>query len=122
MIYLTVRMAERLGLIERKSKYHNRKTVVNGITFDSAKESHRYQELLQLERVGQITNLELQPVFVLQSIKRLKIKYKADFRYLSSCGQVVVEDVKSAGTKTAVYRIKKKLLLAQNPNLDFREV
>lgn len=34
-------------------KYHNRKTVVNGQTFDSKKEANRYSELLLLERAGQ---------------------------------------------------------------------
>lgn len=39
-------------------KYHNRKTVIDGITFDSAKEARRYMELKLLERAGEISNLQ----------------------------------------------------------------
>jgi hypothetical protein len=39
--------------------------------------------------------------------------YKADFRYeVIATGEVVVEDVKSTATKTAVYCLKKKLVKA----------
>jgi hypothetical protein len=39
--------------------------------------------------------------------------YKADFRYEEvATSAVVVEDVKSPVTKTAVYRLKKKLVKA----------
>lgn len=48
-----------------RSKYGNRKTVVNGIEFDSRKEAVRYQELRLLERAGKISGLRLQEKFVL---------------------------------------------------------
>ena len=41
-------------------KYHNRKTIVNGHTFDSKKEANRYSELLLLERAGAIHDLRTQ--------------------------------------------------------------
>ena len=47
------------------SKYRNVKTTVNGITYDSAKEARRHQELLLLERAGKIEALERQKPFVL---------------------------------------------------------
>ena len=39
------------------SKYRNKKITINGITFDSIKESKRYQELKLLERANEITEL-----------------------------------------------------------------
>ena len=44
-------------------KYRNIKTVVDGITFDSAKEARRYGELKLLEKSGRISGLEVQPAF-----------------------------------------------------------
>lgn len=95
-------------------KYRNVKTVVDGITFASAKEARRYGELKLLEKSGRISGLELQPSFRLHVNNCLICTYKADFRYVIDApyasGQVVVEDVK--GMKTPVYRLKKKLMLA----------
>ena len=45
----------------KASKYHNRKTLVDGIQFDSQKEANRYQELILMERAGLIRSIELQP-------------------------------------------------------------
>ena len=48
-----------------RNKYFNKKTMVNGIEFDSRKEARRYQELLLLQRAGEIQNLRMQEKFVL---------------------------------------------------------
>ena len=48
------------------SKYRNKKTTVNGISFDSQKEAARFQELLLMQEAGEITGLRLQPEFTLQ--------------------------------------------------------
>ena len=112
-------------------KYHSKKTVIDGITFDSQKEAERYSELKLLERCGAISNLELQKVYELipaqyemyerygKNGNRLKdgkkcieksCVYKADFVYIDNeTGQQVVEDVK--GFRTKEYKIKKKLML-----------
>jgi hypothetical protein len=89
------------------SKYGNRRTEVDGITFASAKEAKRYGELKLLERAGQITSLTLQPRFPLKVAGKLVTTYVADFSYLERDGRVVVEDAK--GFKTDVYKIKAKL-------------
>ena len=47
-------------------KYNAKKTVVDGIKFDSKKEAARYEVLKGLERVGKIDRLELQPRFEVQ--------------------------------------------------------
>jgi hypothetical protein len=95
------------------SKYHNRKTLVEGIQFDSQKEANRYQELRLLERSGLIRSIELQPRYDLV-VNTHKIGfYRADFRYeVVTTNILVVEDVKSPATRTAVYCLKKKLVKA----------
>ena len=99
-------------------KYGNRKTVVDGITFDSKKEATRYAELKLLQRAGEIFDLQRQVPFTLipkqtrdgKVIERPCV-YKADFVYKEKDGTEVVEDVKGVCTKE--YRIKKKLMLWQ---------
>ena len=108
------------------SKYHSRKTEVDGHLFDSAAEARRYQELGLLQVAGEIGEIELQPVFVLldpftHAGKRYRgIRYVADFRYRVFGHGEVVEDVK--GKRTAVYLVKRQLLLAKYPGIDFREI
>lgn len=122
-------------------KYHNRKTVVDGIVFDSRREARRYGELKLLERIGRITELRLQVPFELVPVQRaistsvykrgakagqLKpgtviesaVKYVADFTYIED-GKLIVEDTK--GAKTKDYIIKRKLMLYIH-NIKIREV
>ena len=47
------------------SKYNSRKTVIDGITFDSKKEAKRYVELKKKQEEGEITDLRLQVPFEL---------------------------------------------------------
>jgi len=97
----------------KASKYHNRKTLVDGIQFDSQKEANRYQELLLLERAGLIRDIELQPRYDLVVNEHKIGFYRADFRYeVVATSILMVEDVKSPATKTAVYCLKKKLVKA----------
>lgn len=100
-----------------KQKYKNKKTKINGITFDSKKEAKRYQELKWLEKEGSISDLELQPKFkfVINGLPlkanrkgARQVTYSADFRYLNKQGEMVVEDVK--GFITDVYKIKEALM------------
>lgn len=109
------------------NKYHNKKTIIDGITFDSKKEAVRYQELKVLESAGVIKDLQRQVKFVLIPAQRepdtvspsgRKIRgslierecsYKADFVYTDSYGRTRVEDVK--GVRTSEYRLKRKLML-----------
>ena len=70
------------------SKYNNKKTQIDMYVFDSTKEAKRYKELKLLERAGEISNLELQPHFLLQDSfnkngrNYRKIEYVADFKYI----------------------------------------
>ncbi len=96
------------------SKYHNKRTVVDGITFDSRHEAQRYQELKLLERAGEVFNLRLQVPYELMPTTKVNgetfrsIKYVADFVYEDKTGQTVVEDAK--GMRTDVYKMKRKLM------------
>ena len=94
---------------ERKSKYGAKKTVVDGITFDSGAEAKRYDELKKLERAGEISGLSLQPAFPIAINGNKVAEYRADFAYFRGSDRVI-EDVK--GVKTPVYRLKKKLVEA----------
>lgn len=111
----------------KPSKYRNVKTVVDGITFDSAKEAKRYQELVLLERAGKIARLKRQQSFELITIQtnlrgdavaldRVMVvaHWIADFTYdelSAEKTQFVVEDVK--GLRTAGYKAKKRHFEAQ---------
>ncbi len=110
-----------------KRKYGNRKTVIDGHTFDSKREATRYDVLKLLERAGQITGLELQPRFELIPKQRRDdgkperaCEYVADFRYTDTrTGQTVIEDAK--GMRTRDYILKRKLML-QVHGISVREV
>lgn len=105
------------------NKYKNTKIVVDNIKFDSNLEATRYKELKLLERVGTITDLELQPRFLLQdSFKKngrtfRKIEYVADFKYIEN-GKTIVEDVK--GLQTDVFKLKHKLFEKRYPELELK--
>lgn len=97
----------------RTSKYHAKKTVVDGIEFDSAKEAKRYTKLRNMAEAGEIQGLclqvpfELLPSFECDGVKYHGMRYIADFVYYRD-GKQVVEDCK--GFKTAEYKLKKKLM------------
>lgn len=106
-----------------QNKYKNKKTQVDMYVFDSAKEAQRYRELKLLEKAGEISNLELQPRFLLQdSFKKngrtyRKVEYVADFQYIEN-GKTIVEDVK--GIQTDVFKLKHKIFEKIYPDLELR--
>lgn len=104
----------------RESKYHAKKTEVDGIVFASKKEALRYGELRQMERAGKIEHLRLQVPYVLyeKSVYGRCVRYVADFVYVEN-GVEVVEDVK--GYKTDVYKLKKRIM-AEKYGVVIREI
>lgn len=95
-----------------RSKYGNRRVEEDGYTFDSEMELRRYRELRTLEEQGAIEKLICHPRYELR-VNGVKVAtYVADFEYIDfeREGEHVVEDVK--GAKTAVYKLKKKLVEA----------
>lgn len=110
-----------------KAKYGNRKVKWYGETFDSQHELDRYQQLLLLQKAGEITDLRRQVKYVLVPAQRepdtvgprggikkgalieRERSYIADFVYKLPDGETVVEDAK--GFKTETYLLKRALML-----------
>lgn len=111
-------------------KYHNTKTVADGIKFDSKLEAERYAQLKMMERAGVIRDLELQPEYeLIPSFRKggktwRRTVYKADFRYILCDGdKTIIEDVKgSTAVITDVFRLKQKLFEYRYPELTIKIV
>lgn len=105
------------------SKYNNKKVQIDMYVFDSVLEAKRYKQLVLLQKANKISNLKLQPRFLLQeSFKKngkiyRKIEYIADFKYEKN-GQTIVEDVK--GKQTETFKLKYKLFEHKYPNLSLK--
>lgn len=124
------------------NKYGNKKTIYDGITFDSKTEAFRYSQLKAKEQSGMITNLQRQVRFELLPSQREpdtltktgKVKqgrvifrawtYTADFVYECN-GKEVVEDVKgikpprwSEIEKMMFYVHKKRISIVWANDLD----
>jgi hypothetical protein len=112
--------------VKKASKYHNIRTVVDGISFMSKKEAQRYCELKIALAGGVIVDLELQPVFELQESfidkdnKKIRsIIYRADFRFIETeTNLTIIEDTK--GYFTEIFKIKEKLFKKKYPKLILR--
>lgn len=93
----------------RENKYRAKRTVLDGVTFDSKGESQRFAFLSLMEKRGVISNLRLQVPYKMMHQDHLLTTYKADFVYdVGECE--VVEDFKSSATRTQVYMLKKKMM------------
>lgn len=117
-----------MSYLPYKNKYHAKKVTILGIDFDSKKEGMRYLLLRDMERNGQISDLQLQVPFELlptiyedvtvhlktkdkieRRVKQRSVSYIADFVYTKD-GKQVVEDTK--GLRLPEYILKKKMMLA----------
>lgn len=114
--------------VQKQSKYHAQKTEVDGIKFDSKKESRDWKNLCTMEASGLISNLrrqvsfELQPKYTNNKGEHIRaINYIADFVY-DRDGKTYVVDSKSPITRTPVYKLKKKLFEAKFPEYIFLEM
>lgn len=123
----------------KEAKYHNVKVEADGITFDSQKEYRRFLQLMEAVQLGFIYDLRLQQNFTLvegftkpDGGRVRPVVYKADFTYRVAplpeltewlphykdleywdslaIGTMVIEDVKSQGTRTRVYINKMKMM------------
>lgn len=101
-----------------KPKYGNKKVEYNGIKFDSKKELKFYLQLLERQEKGEVTNIKLQVPYTLQPSFKFNgktiraITYRADFVYYDLIeNRERIVDVKSKGTITEVFKIKRKLML-----------
>lgn len=108
------------------SKYHARKTVIDGFKFDSKAEGNYYLALKEKQRRGEIQCFKLQPRYLLQDKFKKngktyrKIEYIADFEVIHLDGSIEVIDVK--GVKTEAFKIKHKLFEKAYPELSITVV
>lgn len=122
---LAKKLKFRAGVVNRMTKYGNRKVTRDGITFDSIRECQRYFELKLMQRAGVISDLRLQVPYELIPAQRIDgkvveraVNYIADFVYTEN-GETIVEDAK--GCRTKEYILKRKLMLWRH-GIQIREV
>jgi len=89
-----------------RHKFHAKPTECDGIKFHSKKEAVRYQQLKQLQNVGEVVFFLRQTPFHLPG----GIKYVCDFTIFWSNGEVTFEDVKGYMTSLA----RSKISITQN--------
>lgn len=94
----------------KKSKYGNKRVVIDGIKFASILEGHRYGQLKLLKAAGEIKDFEMQVVYSLDVNNVHICDYRADFVVWYPGGRIDVEDTK--GVETPDFKLKKKLMLA----------
>lgn len=124
----------------KKGRHPSNPVDYDGHHFDSTPEYERYLILRDMERRGEIRDLEVHPRFLLMEAfrdadgkARRKVEFIPDFAYLEMGTEFyIVEDVKAkrkrnkAGrpkrsiTDTDVFRLKVKWLLSQRPDIHFR--
>lgn len=108
----------------RRPKYRNKRVEVDGIKFDSKRESYRFVVLRQMESEGLIFDLKVHPQYKFP----MGFSYFADFEYrepIEKSGSSfvkVAEDVKTKATMTAMSRVKMKCLAYFYPAIDLRIV
>jgi len=113
---------------KKGNKFGAKPVTIDNIRFDSGVEGERYRQLLLLLKSGQIQNLQIKapkieilPAFTDRYQGRHKATYYIpDFTYEEG-GVFVVEDVKGGhATRTALFELKRKIVLSHYPQYDFR--
>lgn len=106
------------------SKYNAKKTIIDGITFDSKDEARYYEYLKMLKAKGKIKNFELQPKFTLIPSFKYRGKteraatYTLDFLVYNLDGTETYIDVKGYSTQQGEFKFK--LLKSLHPGLGFK--
>lgn len=123
---MTVRLSEKdlkkLGINvpkdnKSKNKYHSRKTVIDGISFDSQAEADYYCQLKLLLQAGKIDGFCRQARFIITEGRNGEkgTEYVTDFIVFLPDGKYRIIDVK--GVKTEVFKLKVKCLREKYPKL-----
>jgi len=94
------------------NKFRAKRTVFDGITFDSKREAEVYGDLKLLERAGRISGFDRQRKFELIVSGEIIGTYKADFVFIDHAqdGRLRVVDVK--GVMTRDFRRVQKIIKA----------
>lgn len=109
------------------NKFHAKKVTIDGIEFDSKRESEYYK---RYKADKSIAKIECHPKYTLLDSFRdcngkaeRAITYKPDFRLTYADGSVEVVEVKSKRTaKEPDYIMRRKLFKHNNPDVKFSEV
>lgn len=104
--------------MKRRNKFNAKKTIVDGIAFDSRREALRYRALKVREAKGEIESLELQPRYrftvggvAIKAENGRQLAYTADFTYIETATRRrVIEDVK--GVKTEAFQLRRAIMRA----------
>jgi len=113
------------------TKFHSRKTTIDGIHFASKLEAERYIQLKMMLKTDppMISDLKLQPEFQIfrgyvdpETGQKVKSRYYvADFQYVDNVEhKVIVEDTK--GVETDVFRLKWDFVRSEYPQFEFRKL
>lgn len=116
---------------QRNGKYNNTKVEIDGVKYDSKKESQRNAYLELMQKQGLISDLKRQVVFeliptiyedkvvhlktkdkIVKRVAQKSVTYKADFTYIKD-GKLVVEDVKASASYKALdqtFILKEKMM------------
>lgn len=113
----------------KKLKYNNKKIEHNGLKFDSQFEYRYYLYLIRKKAHGEIkdfttnrkhTKFQILKGYYHKGVKVRDINYVADFVITRNDDSIIIVDTKSPQTaKLQHFKDKIKLLLEQNPELDF---
>lgn len=96
-----------------RHKFGAARTERDGIVFASKLEAARYDQLVLLEKAGDVVGFMRQPVFYLPG----GTKYIADYLIFWAGGRVTAEDVK--GMETAAFKVKWREVQAAYPWMEF---
>ena len=89
----------------KRSKYGAKKTVVDGIMFDSKAEAAQYATLIQHRPRTRITRLRIHPRFPLSVAGQIIGYYEADFSFIDDAGKLRIQDVKGLILPLAKWKI-----------------
>ena len=105
---------------KRRNKFNAKRTELDGIVFDSQRESQYYALLKRREKLGEVSGVELQQPYALTIDGQLICTYRADFSFddLVERRHRVVD---TKGVITPEFRIKQKLMKAIH-NIDVEVV
>jgi len=98
----------------KKNKYNNKRTVVDGINFQSILEAKYYIKLKAWVELGEVVGFFRQVPLDLAG----GIKYRMDFLIFFKDGTCECVDVK--GVETKEFKLKKKLIEEAYPWLDLK--
>ncbi|KQQ72948.1 hypothetical protein ASF70_15895 [Rhizobium sp. Leaf321] len=107
---------------KKTNKFGAKRTVVDGVTFDSKRESEVYSDLKNLERAGRISGLVLQRKFELIVNGQIIGTYRADFCFIDhdQDGRFRTIDVKDVVTKD-FKRVQKIIKAAYNIDVEVQK-